>query len=185
MRSNKDFNLPNILTVSRILAVPACAYVLFIDHGTNFTWRIVAWWMFFFVVMTDLLDGRLARARNEVTPLGTLLDPIADKAIVGTAFVGVSILGYLPWWVTIIILTREVGITVLRFAVIKRGVIPASKGGKLKSTMQAFGVGFYILPLADYLYIPRDIFMAVAVILTIITGADYIKKALFTKKDFT
>lgn len=185
MRSSKDFNIPNALTIFRILAVPACAYVLFLDHGTNFMWRIVAWWMFFFVGMTDLLDGKLARARNEITPMGTLLDPIADKAFVGTAFVGVSILGFLPWWVTAIILTRELGITVLRFAVIKQGVIPASKGGKIKSTMQSFGVGFYILPLSPYLHIPRDIFMAVAIILTITTGFDYLKKALFTKKDIS
>jgi CDP-diacylglycerol--glycerol-3-phosphate 3-phosphatidyltransferase len=98
--------------------------------------------------------------------------------MLATATIGASILGFLPWAITIIFLIREVAVTILRFAVIKKGVIPASKGGKLKTFFQNFGVGFYILPLPTYLNLPRDIFMAAAVILTISTGVDYFRKAL-------
>jgi CDP-diacylglycerol--glycerol-3-phosphate 3-phosphatidyltransferase len=107
-----------------------------------------------------------------------LLDPIADKAMLATAAIGASILGLLSWWVTAILLFREIAVTVLRFAVIKDGVIPASKGAKLKTFFQSFGVGFYILPLPTWLHIPRDIFMAVAIYLTISTGMAYFKQVL-------
>ena len=77
-----------------------------------------------------------------------MVDPIADKALIGSALVGLSMLGDLPWWVTVLILVREVGVTVLRFAVIRRGVIPASRGGKLKTVVQAVAVGLFVLPLS-------------------------------------
>lgn len=109
--------------------------------------------------MTDTLDGKLARSRNQVTPLGTFLDPIADKAVIGTALIGLSILGDMPWWITIFILSRELLVTLLRLVVIKRGVIPASRGGKIKTLAQNFSVGFYILPLPSFLLLPRDIFL--------------------------
>ncbi|MEI8066641.1 MAG: CDP-diacylglycerol--glycerol-3-phosphate 3-phosphatidyltransferase [Actinomycetes bacterium] len=171
-------NLPNFLTVLRFLALPFCAYALFKNGGEDTTWRILAWVGFFLVGLTDFFDGRLARSRQQITSFGTLLDPIADKAAIGTALVGLSMLHHLPWWVTIIIMVREIGVTVLRFAVIRDGVIPASKGGKLKTMLQGFGVGFFILPLPHWLFIPRDLFMAAAVILTITTGFDYFKKVL-------
>ena len=171
-------NLPNSLTIFRILALPFCAYALFKDGGEDDKWRIIAFILFFIVGLSDILDGRLARSRNQITEFGKLLDPIADKAMLATATIGSSILGLLPWWITIIFLIREIAVTILRFAVIKKGVIPASKGGKLKTFFQNFGVGFYILPLPTYLNLPRDIFMAVAVILTISTGFDYFRKAL-------
>jgi CDP-diacylglycerol--glycerol-3-phosphate 3-phosphatidyltransferase len=171
-------NLPNFLTVLRFLALPFCAYALFKNGGNDANWRVIAWWGFFFVGLTDFFDGRIARSRKQITSFGTLLDPIADKAAIGTALIGLSMLHRLPWWVTAIIMAREVGVTVLRFAVIKGGVIPASKGGKLKTMLQGFGVGFFILPLPHWLFIPRDLFMAAAVILTITTGIAYFKKAL-------
>ena len=174
----KNLNLPNLLTIIRILALPFCAYALFKNGGDDSTWRIIAWVLFFLVGMTDSLDGKIARSRNQITPLGIFLDPIADKAFIGTALIGLSILGDMPWWVTIFILAREILVTLLRLVVIKRGVIPASKGGKLKAAFQGFGVGFYILPLPTWLSIPRDAFMAVAIALTIATGYDYFKKAL-------
>jgi CDP-diacylglycerol--glycerol-3-phosphate 3-phosphatidyltransferase len=96
--------------------------------------------------------------------------------MLATASIGASVLGMLSWWVTAIFLIREVAVTILRFAVIKNGVIPASKGAKLKTFFQSFGVGFYILPLPSYLNIPRDLFMAVAIYLTISTGVDYFRK---------
>ena len=174
----RTVNLPNSLTVLRLLALPFCAYALFKNGGNDSTWRIIAWCGFFCVGLTDLMDGKLARARNQVTSFGTFLDPVADKAAIGTAMIGLSIQGRLWWWVTTVILFREVAVTVLRLAVIRGGVIPASKGGKLKTLMQGFGIGFYVLPLPHWLELPRNIFMAATVIITLITGYDYFSKAI-------
>ena len=171
-------NLPNSLTIFRIVALPFCAYALFKNGGEDENWRIIAFTLFFIVGLSDILDGKIARDRNQITEFGKLLDPIADKAMLATATIGASLLGYLSWWVTAIFLIREVAVTILRFAVIKKGVIPASKGGKLKTFFQNFGVGFYILPLPTVLNLPRGIFMAIAVYLTISTGVDYFRKAL-------
>jgi CDP-diacylglycerol--glycerol-3-phosphate 3-phosphatidyltransferase len=174
----KNFNLPNFLTVLRILAVPFCAYALFKNGGDERHWQLIAWTGFFLVGLTDFFDGRIARSRKQITSFGAFLDPVADKIAIGTAMVGLSMLHKLWWSVTIIILVREIGVTVLRLVVIKDGVIPASKGGKLKTLFQGFGIGFYILPLPSYLSLPRDLFMAVAVLLTITSGYDYFKKVL-------
>ena len=174
----RDINLPNALTIFRILALPFCAYALFKNRGDDDSWRIIAFTLFFIVGLSDILDGKIARSRNQITEFGKLLDPIADKAMLATASIGASILGMLSWWVTAIFLIREVAVTILRFAVIKKGVIPASKGAKVKTFFQSFGVGFYILPLPSYLNLPRDIFMAVAIYLTISTGVTYFRKAL-------
>ena len=174
----RDINLPNALTIFRILALPFCAYALFKNGGDDDSWRIIAFTLFFIVGLSDILDGKIARSRNQITEFGKLLDPIADKAMLATASIGASILGMLSWWVTAIFLIREVAVTILRFAVIKKGVIPASKGAKVKTFFQSFGVGFYILPLPAYLNLPRDIFMTVAIYLTISTGVTYFRKAL-------
>ena len=174
----KELNLPNTLTIFRILALPFCAYALFKNGGEDDSWRIIAFTLFFIVGLSDILDGKIARSRSQITEFGKLLDPIADKAMLATASIGASILGMLSWWVTAIFLIREVAVTILRFAVIKKGVIPASKGAKVKTFFQSFGVGFYILPLPSYLNLPRDIFMAVAIYLTISTGVTYFRKAL-------
>jgi CDP-diacylglycerol--glycerol-3-phosphate 3-phosphatidyltransferase len=174
----RDINLPNALTIFRILALPFCAYALFKNGGDDDSWRIIAFTLFFIVGLSDILDGKIARSRNQITEFGKLLDPIADKAMLATASIGASILGMLSWWVTAIFLIREVAVTILRFAVINKGVIPASKGAKVKTFSQSFGVGFYILPLPSYLNLPRDIFMAVAIYLTISTGVTYFRKAL-------
>jgi CDP-diacylglycerol--glycerol-3-phosphate 3-phosphatidyltransferase len=171
-------NLPNSLTIFRIFALPVCAYALFKNGGNDEDWRIIAFTLFFIVGLSDVLDGKIARDRNQITEFGKLLDPIADKAMLATATIGASILGFLSWWITAIFLVREIAVTLLRFAVIKKGVIPASKGGKVKSFFQSFGVGFYILPLPTYLHVPRDIFMAVAIYLTISTGIAYFRNVL-------
>ncbi len=175
---NRPLNLPNALTLLRLLALPFCAYALFKDGGDTTLWRIIAWVGFFLVGVTDLMDGRLARSRNQVTSFGTFLDPVADKAAIGTAMIGLSLQGKLWWWVTLIILFREIAVTVLRLVVIRGGVIPASKGGKLKTMMQSFGIGFYILPLPNWFHIPRDTLMAATIAVTLITGFDYFKKVL-------
>ena len=174
-------NIPNALTVARILALPFCAWALFKNGGDDPTWQIIAWCMFFVVGMTDVLDGRIARKRNQISSFGILLDPIADKAFIATALIGLSLLEKMPWLVTIVILTREVGITILRFAVIKRGIIAASKGGKIKSLLQNFSVGFYMLPLPEYLYMPRDILLGIAIILTLTSGYEYIRDVMKSK----
>ncbi len=171
-------NLPNALTIFRILALPFCAWALFKEGGEDPTWQIIAWTSFFLLGLTDILDGRIARKRNQVSSFGAILDPIADKAFIGTALIGLSILGKLPWWVTAIILFREVGITILRLAVIKREVIAANRGGKIKSLLQNFSVGFYILPLPESLYLPRDILLGLAIVITLTTGLDYVRSAL-------
>jgi len=139
-------------------------------------WQSIAWLIYFILGMTDILDGHWARKSGRITPLGAFLDPVADKALIGSAMISLAILDRFPWWIVIVILFREIGITIFRLLVIKDGVIPASKGGKIKTLMQNFGVSFYMLPLPDVLNFPRDVFMGVAVLLTIWTGIDYIVK---------
>lgn len=175
------FITPNFITVLRLLFVPVGAYTLFKNGGNDPTWQYISWCVFFILGLSDVLDGNLARSRGKVTEFGKFLDPVADKFMIGTAMVSLSILDRMPWWITIVILFREVAITIFRLSVIKRGVIPANKGGKIKATMQGFGVGFYVLPLGESLHWFRDGFMYVAVILTIVTGAYYVKSA-FTHK---
>mgnify|MGYP003352981332 CR=1 FL=1 len=174
----KNLNLPNFLTVLRILLVPFCVAALVYHHGTSATWQWIAWIGFFLIGVTDYFDGKIARSRGTITPLGEFLDPVADKIAVGAALISLNYLHRLFWWVTVIILVREISVTLLRLIVLKDGVIPASKGGKLKTFFQGFGIGFYILPLPQYLHLPRDLFMGIAVILTITSGYDYFKKVL-------
>ena len=175
------FITPNFITVMRLAFVPVGAYTLFKNGGDDTTWQYISWCVFFVLGMSDVLDGKLARSRGSITEFGKFLDPVADKFMIGTAMVSLSILNRMPWWITIVILTREVAITIFRLAVIKRGVIPANRGGKVKAMTQGFGVGFYVLPLNENLYWFRDGFMYIAVALTIITGAYYVKSALTTK----
>jgi len=171
-------NIPNLLTILRVLLTPVGAYALFKNGGEDHLWMVIAWCIFFIIGLTDLFDGRIARAKNQITEFGKLLDPIADKVSIGTAMISLSLLHRLPWWVTVLILVREVGVTILRFVVIKDGVIAASRGGKLKTLMQGFGVGWFILPLPHWLFLPRDIFMGIAIALTITTGYEYFRAVL-------
>lgn len=165
---------PNWLTMIRIACIPAGVWALF--HSPSAFWQCTAWSIYFILGLTDIADGHWARKSNRTTPLGAFLDPVADKALIGSAMISLSILHRFPWWITIVILAREIGITAFRLLVIRDGVIPASKGGKLKTVFQGFGVGFYMLPLPDYLLPFRDLFMAVAILLTIGSGIDYIVK---------
>jgi CDP-diacylglycerol--glycerol-3-phosphate 3-phosphatidyltransferase len=165
---------PNWLTVLRIALIPTGVWALF--HSPSAMWQSIAWLIYFILGMTDILDGHWARKSGRTTPLGAFLDPVADKALIGSAMISLAILDRFPWWIVIVILIREVGITIFRLLVIRDGVIPASKGGKIKTLSQNFGVSFYILPLPEILYPLRDGFMAFAVALTIWTGIDYIVK---------
>ena len=172
-----NYITPNFITVARLLFVPVGAYTLFKNGGNDPVWQYISWIVFFILGMSDVLDGNLARSRNSITEFGKFLDPVADKVMIGTAMISLSILNRLPWWITIVILVREIGITIFRLAVIKRGVIAANKGGKIKSTFQNLGVGFYVLPLGEGLYWFRDGFMLIAVVLTIATGFYYVQSA--------
>jgi CDP-diacylglycerol--glycerol-3-phosphate 3-phosphatidyltransferase len=166
-------NIANVLTVSRLVLVPV--FVLLLVTGGS-GWRIAAFAAFGVASATDLLDGELARRRGLITDFGKIADPIADKALTGSALVTLSFLGELPWWVTGVILFRELGVTILRFWVIRRGVIAASRGGKIKTMLQIIAISLYILP--GPLAVPRVIVMAAAVAVTVITGADYVARAV-------
>lgn len=171
-------NLANGLTIFRLLLVPVFALLLMAEDGDSDGLRVAAWGVFAVACYTDRIDGQIARNRNLVTPFGKLLDPIADKALIGTALVGLSLLDELPWWITVLILVREVGVTLLRFWVIRHGVIPASRGGKLKAFVQAIAIGLYVLPLSGLLASGRAVVMAVAIVITVVTGLDYVFRAL-------
>jgi CDP-diacylglycerol--glycerol-3-phosphate 3-phosphatidyltransferase len=173
------WNVANMLTMLRLLLVPVFGALLAHDHGRSTAWRSVACAVFVVANVTDTLDGKVARARNLVTDFGKIADPIADKALMGTALVILSALGELSWWVTIVILVRELGITLLRFWVLKYGVIAASQGGKLKTFLQGFAILFYLLPIsADWWHWISVLTMAAALVLTIVTGADYVARAM-------
>ncbi|PYC76978.1 CDP-diacylglycerol--glycerol-3-phosphate 3-phosphatidyltransferase [Streptomyces tateyamensis] len=172
-----------MLTMLRLALVPVFVALLFADGGHNPKWRAVAWAAFAIAMITDLFDGEIARRRSLVTDFGKIADPIADKAIMGAALIGLSMLGDLPWWVTLVVLAREVGITLLRFWVIRYSVIPASRGGKIKTLTQGIAVGMYVLPLTGLLATGRAVLMAMAVLLTIATGADYVRQAVRLRRE--
>lgn len=178
VQSPSALNLPNALTVLRLLLVPVFAWLLLREGGDDATSRVWAAIVFVLASATDFVDGELARRQGLVTTFGKVVDPIADKALTGTALVGLSYLGDLPWWVTIVILVREIGVTLLRFWVIRHGVIPASRGGKAKTAAQMVAIFMYLLPLTGWLVTAREIVMGVAVLLTLATGIDYIARAM-------
>jgi len=174
-----NWNAANIITVARILFAPAFIWLLLVstDQATDVT-RWVAAGLFVLGMATDGIDGFVARRYNMVTDLGKILDPIADKVLTGGALIALSILGELPWWVTAIILVREVGITVFRMAVISDQVIPASRGGKIKTVMQFVAITAALMPLSALWGTPMDIvntvLMTLVVIITLVTGLDYL-----------
>ncbi|MBV8932383.1 MAG: CDP-diacylglycerol--glycerol-3-phosphate 3-phosphatidyltransferase [Kutzneria sp.] len=176
-RPARLWNIANILTIVRLLLVPGFVLLLVHADGHDPAWRSFAWAAFAIAMITDLFDGELARRYNLVTDFGKIADPIADKAIMGAAFICLSALGDLPWAVTGVILFREIGITLMRFWVIRHGVIPASRGGKLKTLTQGVAVGMYVLALTGPLATLRAWIMVIAVVLTVVTGLDYIRQA--------
>ena len=178
-------NLPNTLTVLRLAVVPVFALFLLDERGLSESARYWATVFFALAIITDRYDGIIARRTGQVTEFGKLADPIADKALTGTALIGLSYLALLPWWVTGVILVREIGVTVLRFWVIRHGVIASSRGGKAKTVVQALAIGLYILPLTGVLASARWWVMAVAVLLTVLTGVDYVYRALSLRRTAT
>ena len=168
-------NLPNVLTLGRLLVVPFFAALLVLD-GASPGVRLVAAGLFVLACLTDVVDGRLARSRGQVTDFGIMADPIADKALVGSALVGLSLLGVLPWWATAVILGREVAVTAMRSALARYGMIPASRGGKLKCLSQNIAVTLYLLPLTGAAASLRFPVLLVAVAATVLTGLDYARQ---------
>jgi CDP-diacylglycerol--glycerol-3-phosphate 3-phosphatidyltransferase len=182
-----NWNLPNALTTLRIVLVPLFGWVLLMGGGHDSSVRVWAFVVFTIAILTDRIDGDIARRRNLVTDFGKLMDPIADKALTGMAFIGLSIIGELWWWVTLIVLAREWGITVLRFWIIRYGVMPASRGGKIKTALQAVALCGLILPLrapdgvwgavGQTLWWVVVILMVAAVAITVVTGLEYVRDA--------
>jgi len=176
-------NVPNFLTTIRIIVVPILAWLLFREDAASDSNRLVAGVLFIIAALTDIADGTIARRWNLITNFGKIFDPIADKALIGVALVGLSYLNLLDWWFTWVILARELFVTFLRFWVINKGVIPASRGGKLKTIMQIIAISFYLLPLPETVSLLAEVLMYVAVILTLATAVDYIMKAIITDRD--
>ncbi|MCU1414413.1 MAG: pgsA [Microbacteriaceae bacterium] len=178
-------NIANIITVVRILMAPLFIVLLLEDDGRLGTLRWVAAVLFVVAIVTDSLDGYLARRLNLVTDFGKIVDPIADKVLTGGALVALSVLGELWWWVTIVILVREFGITIFRFVVIRRSVIPAGTSGKLKTVFQAVAISLFLFPLWTLIASPtwdsavhwvNWVVMAIAFVLTVYSGVDFVIK---------
>ncbi|WP_373308391.1 CDP-diacylglycerol--glycerol-3-phosphate 3-phosphatidyltransferase [Cellulomonas marina] len=179
--ASSPWTAANVVTMLRILLAPAFAAALAVDGGQDLRWRLAALGIFVLAAATDRVDGWLARRSDSVTDLGKMLDPVADKLLVGAALVLLSWQGALAWWVTVVVLVRELGITVLRMVLLRYVVLPASRGGKLKTVLQTVAIGLYLLPL-DRLPLVVDVLaavvMAVAVLVTVLTGVDYVRTGL-------
>lgn len=168
-------NIPNALTVARLLIVPVFGYlVLGVTQTQSAQWAGAT--IFLIAAITDLIDGAWARKYGLVTNFGKIADPIADKALIGTALVALSITGEIPWWVTGVILFREVAITIMRFWVINHGVIPASRGGKVKTVSQIIAIVAYLIPVSGWVEVVAQMSLGVALAMTIVTGIDYVVK---------
>ena len=185
-----NLNIANALTVLRIVGVPVFGWLLLTEGGDDVGFRIWAFVAFILLMITDRIDGDIARSRGLVTNFGKLADPIADKALTGMAFVGLSIIGVLWWWVTIVLLLREWGITLMRFVVKKYGVMPASQGGRIKTTFQAVAIGGYLLPLeiwdntfSQVLRWATHVTMAAALAITLVTAVQYVRDAVVMRRE--
>ncbi len=189
-----NLNVPNALTVLRILGVPLFGWLLLTQGGEDVSMRVWAFVAFCLLMITDRIDGDIARAKGLVTNFGKLADPIADKTLTGMAFVGLAIIlnDIYPWFwaVTIILLVREWGITLMRFVVKKYGVMPASQGGRIKTTLQSIAIGGYVLPLEiwanTFSVVLRwgiHITMAVAVAFTLVTAVQYVRDAIHLRRE--
>ncbi|MEU4789156.1 CDP-diacylglycerol--glycerol-3-phosphate 3-phosphatidyltransferase [Micromonospora tulbaghiae] len=171
-------NAANLLTGARLMLVPVFAATVIASGMSHAGWQMAACLIFAVASATDLVDGWIARRYELVTSLGKVADPIADKALTGAALVLLSVYDRLPWWVTVVILARELGITALRFWVIRHGVIAASRGGKVKTALQILAIAWYLWPMPEALAAIGPWIMGAAVVVTVVTGFDYIAQAL-------
>jgi len=186
-RAPSNWNIANALTVLRLALVPVFGWLLLAadDPAGPMRWAALA--VFALAAATDRYDGHLARRHGLETKVGAVADPIADKALTGVALVGLSLLGELPWWMTVVILVREWGITALRFWVLRYwevgdGVISASPGGKLKTILQMVALVAFLTPLPDAADPVRLALMAAAVLVTVVTGVDYVRRAVALRR---
>ncbi len=186
-----NFNLPNVLTTSRIVMVPFFAWALLHDGGDSTLWRLVAFALFVLAMITDKIDGDIARSRNLVTDFGKIADPIADKALTGMALIGLSLVGDVWWWVTVLVLLREWSVTLLRLSILRTVVIAASPSGKIKTTLQAVAISGLLLPLphdgahggsfdrlgmpGEVLFYTAQVFLAGAVVMTVWSGYEFFR----------
>lgn len=173
-------NLPNSITLARIALAPLFVWVLLLNQAVGVWQRWIVVGIFVLAIATDGVDGAIARKRGQVTELGKLLDPIADKVLIGGALVTLSALGQIDWWITIVIMLREIGITAYRLAVIKDRVIPASGGGKLKTILQSVVVGLYLSPLGgafELVGIFQLVLLYFVLAITVISGIQYLMAA--------
>lgn len=176
------WNEANALTVLRIALVPLLGWLMLSDDGRDPRLRYAAAAVFAVAMLTDRVDGELARRRHLITPFGQIADPIADKAMMTMAFSGLSILGVIPWWITIVMVVRDWGVTLVRFLVLRNGVLPASRGGKVKTALQSLAAFVFLLPLWE---IPGAaiwtglawVVLVAALIVTVVTGVDYLGRA--------
>ena len=179
-------NIANIITVVRILLAPLFVWLVLLDDGEHGIWRFVAAGLFIAAIATDVLDGALARKRNLVTNSGIILDPIADKILIGGALIALALVAELPWWVVIVILAREIGITLFRLMALADRVIPASRGGKLKTVLQAVTLSSWLVPtwllLGSWVFILNWVLMGAVIVVTVATGLDYLVKGLRSPK---
>ncbi len=175
-------NIANIITVVRILLAPLFLWLVLLDGGEHGVWRMVAGALFIAAIATDGLDGAIARRRNLVTNSGIILDPIADKILIGGALIALALVSELPWWVVAVILTREIGITLFRLAVLSDRVIPASRGGKLKTILQAITLSSWLVPswvlLGEWVLTLNWVLMGGVILVTLATGLDYLWKGI-------
>ncbi|MDP9443889.1 MAG: CDP-diacylglycerol--glycerol-3-phosphate 3-phosphatidyltransferase [Actinomycetota bacterium] len=176
------WNVANAVTVLRIGLVPVFAWLL-LSGGDDPRWRLGAFTVFLVAILTDRVDGEIARKRGLVTTFGKIADPIADKALTGMGFVGLSLLGELSWWVTGVVLGREWLVTLVRLLVIRHGVIAASRGGKLKTVLQAVALCGYLLAVDDVLHAAAALAMAAAVVVTVVTGVEYVVQAVHVRRE--
>jgi CDP-diacylglycerol--glycerol-3-phosphate 3-phosphatidyltransferase len=180
-----NWNLPNVLTGLRILLVPVFGVVLLHDGGQSVAWRFAATFVFVVAMVTDKVDGDIARSRGLVTNFGKIADPIADKAMTGMAFIGLSVVGDIWWWVTVIVLLREWSVTLLRLSILKRVVVPAAQSGKVKTALQALALTGLCLPLrqvgdpwhdvGEVLFYVFQAALAVAVAMTLWSGYEFFR----------
>jgi len=188
-----NWNLPNALTTLRILMVPFFGFALLIHGGDSVGWRLLAFLLFVAAMVTDKVDGDIARSRHLITNFGKIADPIADKALTGMAFVGLSVIGELWWWVTVVVLVREWGITLLRLWLAGDGlVVAANRGGKAKTVLQTVALASLVLPLrllnggwdtiGTALWWVAAVLLGFAVLVTVVTGVDTLVKALAARR---
>ncbi|HEU4512760.1 MAG TPA: CDP-diacylglycerol--glycerol-3-phosphate 3-phosphatidyltransferase [Nocardioidaceae bacterium] len=182
-----NWNVPNALTTLRILMVPFYGWALLVDGGESVLWRTVAFVIFALAMVTDKIDGDIARKHNLITNFGKIADPIADKALTGMAFIGLSIIGEIWWWVTILVLLREWSVTFMRLSIAKHVVLAANASGKLKTLLQAAALGLLTLPLREVegaLEVPGLVLwwiavalLAAAVVMTMYSGYEFFRDA--------